>query len=135
MQSPHLKTRTINRSASPNLHSRVYNEEEESRVYGKQGGGGGFGERSILKQSSGIIRSRSPDHVMRDENSQRLYSPSFGKSPIESFVVLDQDEPTIRPDNPKRVEGNHHTNNHLIHEQGKTKSPTNWMPPWYDSNS
>ncbi|XP_046142192.1 uncharacterized protein LOC114874602 isoform X2 [Osmia bicornis bicornis] len=132
MQSGMVECNTKDRSTSPTYRLHVCNVDDEQ---------GGFRRRRSPLQSSGRMYNPSPNHVLQSDTT-RPYSPSFGKSAKQhsndqSFVILDnrifdRNKNEIRR---RRADRNYNIDSILSHSKGKTRTSTNWMPPWYDSTN
>lgn len=125
-----------NRSPSPTYRLHVCNVDDEPR---------GFGQRKRSPPIASSERSRDPlpDRLNRNE-VRRSYSPSFGRNSKQqlngqqSFVVLDNapiNKLNKRDTRRRRKETNYNVENHLSISRGRPRTPTNWMPPWYDSTN
>ncbi|CAK9811051.1 hypothetical protein ANTPLA_LOCUS6807 [Anthophora plagiata] len=120
------------KSTNPTYRLHVCNVDDDS---------GGFRHRrSPSLQSSGRIHL-SPDRVDQSD-AIRPYSPSFGKNTKQhtngqSFVVLNNGSfDTSKNEMHRiRVDRNYNIDGTLPISKGKTRIPTNWMPPWYDSTN
>lgn len=132
MQSGMMECNTKDQSTSPTYRLHVCNVDDEH---------GGFRRRRSPLQSSGRMYSPSPNHVLHTDTT-RPYSPSFGKSAKQhsndqSFVILDNrifdtNKNEIRR---RRADRNYNIDSIHSHSKGKTRTSTNWMPPWYDSTN
>ncbi|KOC63941.1 hypothetical protein WH47_01256 [Habropoda laboriosa] len=120
------------KSTSPTYRLHVCNVDDDS---------GGFRQ----KQSPSLQSSRrihlSPDRVVHSDTI-RPYSPSFGKNTKQhtngqSFVVLNNEifDTSKNETHRVRVDRNYNIDGTLPTSKGKTRIPTNWMPPWYDSTN
>lgn len=122
----------ISRSPSPSYRLHVYDVDNEPR---------GFGQR---RQSSGRVRSPSLDRAIQD-NITRPYSPSFGRGRQDRRV---NDQPFVVIDNAsKNVSGRSSTRRKTRTDRnvgadvtipisrGRPRTPTRWMPPWYDNTN
>ncbi|XP_014610015.1 PREDICTED: uncharacterized protein LOC106789947 [Polistes canadensis] len=126
-----------NRSPSPTYRLHVCNVDDEPRGFGQR-------KRSTQIESSERMHDPLPDRFNRNI-VRKSYSPSFGKNEAkekqldneQSFVVLDNvnkcrnKKETCR----RRLDKNYNIENNLSMSRGRPRTPTNWMPPWYDSTN
>ncbi|XP_053979117.1 uncharacterized protein LOC128876625 isoform X2 [Hylaeus volcanicus] len=119
-------------STNPTYRLHVCNVDDEPQGFRRR--------RSPSLQSSGRICNPSPDHVL--QNDIRPYSPSFGKGTNQhtngqSFVVLDNEIFSTNKNERRRrrTDRNYNIDGTLAHSKGRTRTTTNWMPPWYDSTN
>ncbi|XP_050455770.1 uncharacterized protein LOC126853761 [Cataglyphis hispanica] len=124
----------ISRSPSPTYRLHVCDVDNEPR---------GFGQR---RQSSGrIVRSPSVDRTIQDDIT-RPYSPSFGRDRQnrrindQPFVVLDNTSKNVT--GRSAVCRKNYTNRNVGADvmvspisRGRPRTPTKWMPPWYDNTN
>ncbi|KAF7388565.1 hypothetical protein HZH68_012507 [Vespula germanica] len=138
MRSDAVDDRTIlrNRSPSPTYRLHVCNVDDEPRGFGQR-------KRSTPIESSERSHDPLPDRLNRN-NVHRSYSPSFGRNETkeqldneQSFVVLDNVNKCCnkRETRRKRLEKNYNVENNVSMSRGRPRTPTNWMPPWYDSTN
>ncbi|XP_018305448.1 uncharacterized protein [Mycetomoellerius zeteki] len=123
-----IVTRT--RSPSPTYRLHVCDVDNERRGFGRLG------------QSSERVRSPSTDRVIRD-NVARPYSPSFGRSRQDRrandqpFVILDNASKNVSgrsSDRRKRTDRSLDVPIPGV-SRGRPKTPSRWMPPWYDNTN
>ncbi|XP_076175539.1 uncharacterized protein LOC143150865 isoform X3 [Ptiloglossa arizonensis] len=121
-----------NESTSPTYRLHVCNVDDEPQGFRRK--------RSPSLQSSGRIRNPSPDRAIQSDI--RPYSPSFGKgtkqhSNGQSFVVLDNEifDMNKNERRRRRADRNYNIDGTLAFSKGRTRTTTNWMPPWYDSTN
>ncbi|XP_014227458.1 uncharacterized protein LOC106652832 [Trichogramma pretiosum] len=138
-----------NRSPSPSYRLQVTHVDKD------QGAAGGFAMRSrrspsTLVHPTNIERSPSPINQIP---ADRPYSPSFARensaasvTRSQAFVVLQDDHREAAAAAPSRHRrksivdrGSGYNNRHRDSLAGVTRptnrTPTNWMPPWYDSST
>ncbi|XP_012536680.2 uncharacterized protein LOC105836883 [Monomorium pharaonis] len=126
-----LKDRAIvtrTRSPSPTYRLHVCDVDNERRGFGRQ--------------FSGRVRSPSADRAMIQDDVARPYSPSFGRNRQDRRV---NDQPFVILDNAsKNVSGRstdyrRRTDRNLDVpvpvSRGRPKTPSRWMPPWYDNTN
>ncbi|XP_015431263.1 PREDICTED: uncharacterized protein LOC107187634 [Dufourea novaeangliae] len=120
-------------SSNPTYRLHVYNVDDEHQGFRRR--------RSPSLQSSGRIRNPSPDRAHRTD-VVRPYSPSFGKSTKQhnngqSFVVLDNElfDTNKNEVRRRRADRNYNIDGTLTFSKGRTRTTSNWMPPWYDSTN
>ncbi|XP_019701066.1 uncharacterized protein LOC105192067 [Harpegnathos saltator] len=113
------------RSPSPTYRLHVCDVDNEPR---------GFGQSA--RQSSERIRSPSADRISRNDVT-RPYSPSFGRTDInrqdrrvddQPFVVLDQ---ALKTTSARR----RNVDVAVPISRSRPRTPTRWMPPWYDNTN
>ncbi|KAK2584923.1 hypothetical protein KPH14_002519 [Odynerus spinipes] len=126
-----------NRSPSPTYRLHVCNVDDEPRGFGQR-------KRSPPMESSERPHDQLPDRLNRND-VHRSYSPSFGRNPKQqldgqSFVVLDNapinnNKLNKRETRRRRMDKNYNVENNLAAARGRPRTPTKWMPPWYDSTN
>ncbi|XP_043258873.1 uncharacterized protein LOC122401040 [Colletes gigas] len=119
-------------STNPTYRLHVLNVDDEPQGFRRR--------RSPSLQSSGRIRNPSPDRELQSD--ARPYSPSFGKGTNQhangqSFVVLDNEifDSNKNERRRRRADRNYNVDGTLALSKGRTRTTTNWMPPWYDSTN
>ncbi|XP_029172783.1 uncharacterized protein LOC114941809 isoform X2 [Nylanderia fulva] len=122
----------ISRSPSPTYRLHVCDVDNEPR---------GFGQH---RQSSGrVVRSPSVDHTIQDDDIIRPYSPSFGRDRQnrrvndQPFVVLDNTPKNVSDRSEARRKNRIDRNVDVMvpMSRGRPRTPTRWMPPWYDNTN
>ncbi|XP_014205469.1 uncharacterized protein LOC106637273 [Copidosoma floridanum] len=154
------RPRVRNRSPSP-MYSRlqqppsIRTDEDEEPMLARN-----FPRRRSRRLSPSLLvhpsNNRSPSPIVQ-KSTERAYSPSFAKEPSvssraqQAFVVLeDLDDGPVRHrtidrsyDAPRPSNGtanNININNNTnvgapLSGMTRNRSPSNWMPPWYDSST
>ncbi|XP_032663169.1 uncharacterized protein LOC116840491 [Odontomachus brunneus] len=121
-QPTELTDRTVTRirSPSPTYRLHVCDVDNEPRGFGRQ--------------SSGRIRSPSADRVSRNDVA-RPYSPSFGRTDRQDRRVDDQ--PFVVLDESSKTASARRRNVDVAVpiSRGRPRTPTRWMPPWYDNTN
>ncbi|XP_071633716.1 uncharacterized protein [Temnothorax longispinosus] len=122
-----IVTRT--RSPSPTYRLHVCDVDNERRGFGRLG------------QSSGRVRSPSTDRVIQDDVA-RPYSPSFGRARQDRrvndqpFVILDNASKSISGRSSERRKRTDRSLDVPVPvSRGRPKTPSRWMPPWYDNTN
>ncbi|XP_011252442.2 uncharacterized protein LOC105249011 isoform X2 [Camponotus floridanus] len=122
-------TTRISRSPSPTYRLHVCDVDNEPR---------GFGRR----QSPGRgVRSPSVDRTIQDDI--RSYSPSFGRSRQDRrindqpFVVLNNASKNMsgRSEVRRKNRIDRNVDVTVPISRGRPRTPTRWMPPWYDNTN
>lgn len=120
-------------SPGPTYRLHVCNVDDEPQGFRRR--------RSPSLQSSGRVCNPSPDRALQNDVI-RPYSPSFGKgakqhASNQSFVVLDNEilDRNRNEVRRRRADRNYNIDGTLPHSKGRTRTTTNWMPPWYDSTN
>ncbi|XP_017877428.1 uncharacterized protein LOC108623431 [Ceratina calcarata] len=122
----------LDRSTSPTYRLHVCNVDDEPRGFRRK--------RSPSLQSSERTHNPPTDRILQTDPI-RPYSPSFGKTPKQhangqSFVVLDN---AVFDANKNEIRRRRTTDrNYNIDgtiSRRRTKTPANWMPPWYDNTT
>ncbi|EZA56688.1 hypothetical protein X777_02292 [Ooceraea biroi] len=116
------------RSPSPTYRLHVCDVDNEPRGFGRQ--------------SSGRIRSPSADRTIHD-NVARPYSPSFGRTKqdcrrgdSQPFVVLaDASKDASCRSEMRRRRTDRNVDVTVPISRGRPRTPTRWMPPWYDNTN
>lgn len=124
-------TTRISRSPSPMYRLHVCDVDNEPR---------GFGQR---RQSLGRgVRSPSIDRTTQDDIA-RPYSPSFGRNrqdrriSDQPFVILDNASKNMsgRSETRRKNRIDRNVDVTVPISRGKPRTPTRWMPPWYDNTN
>lgn len=125
------RSRLKDRSPSPTYRLHVCNVDDEPRGFGQR-------RRSPSYQLSGTTRDPSINRV----DTVRPYSPSFGRNAAQqdghSFVVLDNavHDSNKNETRRRRMDRNYNIDGTALPaSRGRPRTPTNWMPPWYDSTN
>lgn len=125
----------ISRSPSPTYRLHVCDVDNEPR---------GFGQHR--QSSERVVRSPSVDRMIQNDIT-RPYSPSFGRdrqnrriNDQPPFVVLDNASKNVS--GRSAVRRKYHTDRNVGADvmvppisRGRPRTPTRWMPPWYDNTN
>lgn len=119
------------RSPSPTYRLHVCDVDNERRGFGRLG------------QSSGRVRSPSADRAaIQDHAVARPYSPSFGRTRQDRrandqpFVILDNASKSVSGrSSDRRRRTDRSVDVPVPVSRGRPKTPSRWMPPWYDNTN